>query len=409
MKQSLIPKPELIQKHTFNRAKNESLKILSLNNDELQTYLREQTNQNPYLHMKNNDVDADAFLEYDHSRPSLYDEIMNQLQLCEDHVNTELCAYLLSQLDSNGYFKVNHKTLYEMSGFPPALLDRHLQLLHTLDPIGAFAFDLKDCLQIQCEADESPASETAAILCEYLEDLALKRMDHIIEETQLSAEEIREGFTFIRSLNPKPAANYATDTVYVMPEFHIENMDGHIHIQLLNDDLSLDMNMEEDTQEHEEMAQFMRAQREQAKAIMNSMQKRNMTLLQIMQYICDVQKDFFLHHGALQHLTLDMVSKQSGLHTSTISRAVTNKSFEFENRYYPLKKMFSSGGASGITQEEIKKRIVNIITAEDRRHPYSDEAIRKMLLDDGIQISRRAVTKYREACYLFNSSKRRQA
>lgn len=407
MKQSLIPKPELKQKNNFNRSRNESLKILSLSHEELNVYLQEQMNQNPFLHIAQGDQDGDAFLSYDHSEESLYDVILKQLQMLTVRYDQELCEILISQLDSNGYFKPSRKELFTVCGCSEAELTYHLHLLHTLEPYGAFAFDLKDCLQIQCRQSEAPASETAFILCDYLEELALRRLDRVLAKTQLTLEELQEGFRFIQSCNPKPAANYAKDTMYMMPEFRIEVVDEEIVIQRLHDDVSVQLDMEE-TAIGNEMTAYLRAQREQVKTIISSVAKRNMTLLQVMNCICEVQKDFFIKRAPLQHFTLEMAAKRCGLHISTISRAVANKSFEFENRYYSMKKMFTSGGASGISQDELKKRIVSIIDKEDKKHPYSDEEIRRLLEKDGIHISRRAVAKYREACFIFNSSKRKK-
>lgn len=410
MKQSLIPKPEIIQKRTFNRSKSDSLKILTLNNEELRTYLHEQISSNPYLMISSSsmDVDNDAYLAYDHNKLSLYDELFQQLQLQTKEYDAQLCEYFMAQLDGNGYFKVGRSELLAGSGCHEDKFQYHLQLLHSLEPIGAFAFDLQDCLRIQCEASEAAASETALILCDYLEDLALRHFDHIMQETQLTLEEIKEGFQFIQHCNPKPTSSYHCEITYMMPEFKIACNEGEIMIQLLNDDLSVQFDTLSSSMEGAALSSFMRSQRDQAKHLMNCIQKRNMTLLQIMQYICDVQQDFFLKHGSLKHLTLDMVAQNCGLHISTVSRAITNKSFEFEHRYYPLKKMLVSGGVKGITQDEIKKRICELIAQEDKKHPYSDEAIRKELERDGIQLSRRAVTKYREASYIFNSNKRKE-
>ena len=406
MKQALIPKPELIQKTKFNHSRNESLKILSFNHEELKVYLQEQMNQNPFLHVTQSEADADSFLSYDHSKESLYDVILSQLQLQSQRYNQELCEALLSQLDSNGYFKESRLALLKSCNCSEAELTYHLNLLHTLEPYGAFAFDLKDCLRIQCQASEHPASETAIILCDELEELALRRWDSIIAKTQLTYEEIQEGFHFIQSCNPKPCANYAIEAIYMLPEFKVEVIDGNIQIQRIKDDFTIQLDMES-IDRKQELNTYLKAQREQVKNIINSIAKRNMTLLQIMNCICEIQQDFFLKHAPLQHMTLEMAAKRCGLHISTISRAITNKAFEFEHHYYPMKKMFVSGGASGISQDEIKKRIRSIIQEEDKKHPYSDEAIRTILESEGIQLSRRAVAKYREACYLFNSSKRK--
>lgn len=119
-------------------------------------------------------------------------------------------------------------------------------------------------------------------------------------------------------MSPKPAANFTADSIYINPEFKITVENEKINIQLLNDDLHISFNTMDNSNESKEVQEYMKAQRAQVQNIMNSIQKRNMTLLQIMQYICDVQKDFFLHQGTIHHLTLSMIAQNCGLHISTI-------------------------------------------------------------------------------------------
>ncbi|NBK96662.1 MAG: hypothetical protein EOM50_01350 [Erysipelotrichia bacterium] len=370
MKQQLIPKLDLTIKNNFNQAKSQSLKILSCNNDELRVYLNEQMNTNPYLNYTYaKQVDSDSFLAYDHTQANLYDEIMQQARLSKYHPDEQICEYLLLQLDSNGYFKVNYRELLANAPYPADRVKKHIAILRTFEPHGLFAFDLKECLQIQCKLSKHANSETAFLLCSHLEAIALQQYEKIIQKTQLSLEDIQAGIHFIQTLNPKPAANYSQETIYINPEFKITVDHNEIHIALLNDDLTIHFNAVEESEKSSELQAYMQSQRRQVQNIMNSIQKRNMTLLQIMQSICDIQKDFFLFNAPLHHLTLSMIAQNCNLHISTISRAIANKSFEFNNRYYPLKKMLCSGGKKEISAEEIKRKIKNIIDNENKQHP----------------------------------------
>lgn len=126
-----------------------------------------------------------------------------------------------------------------------------------------------------------------------------------------------------------------------------------------------------------------------------------------MNEICHVQKNFFIHHGELKHLTLEMVAEKCGLAISTISRTITHKSFEFNNQYYSIKEMFIHSGTFIKNDKAIKKEITQIIEKENKLKPYSDEKIRKLLEEKDIYISRRTVTKYREECFIYNSRQRK--
>lgn len=410
MKQTLKVKLDLSLKQNFNQNKAQSLKILSYTNEELKIYLCEQMEKNPYLNFNFSSYykeDSDAFLNYNHDTPSLYDEIMEQARVSKYNPVLEICEYLLYQLDSNGYFKISYKDLLSKSPYPKNILKRNLAIVRTFEPHGVFAFDVKDCLKIQCKLSTHKEKEKALILCDYLEELVFGKYQKIKEETGLNELEIQNGYDFIKNLNPKPASNYESNTTYIQPEFLISVEDGEINIKLYNEELSISFNAVQNSFEGEDVKQFLKKQRYEVINIMNSIKKRNMTLLQIMQYICDVQKDFFLQHAGINYLTLDMIARNCNLHISTVSRAISNKSFEFENRYYAIKNLLSSSGVDDISSNEIKMEIKDIIDHEDINKPYSDEKIREILNERGIAVSRRCVCKYRESLFIYNSVKRK--
>ena len=151
----------------------------------------------------------------------------------------------------------------------------------------------------------------------------------------------------------------------------------------------------------------LRKLRNEAKQLLNTVQKRNLTLLQIMDTLCHIQKDFFISNSPLNYCTLEMVAKECGLHASTISRAINQKGFEFNNKYYPIKHLFCHTGFKETTSEQIKDRIMNLIYNENKTKPFSDESIKKALAKENIHISRRTVTKYREQLLIPCASKRK--
>lgn len=410
MKQTILPKLDLSLKQSLHASNVKSLQILSCSNDELRVFLNETVHQNPFLHYHSKDViDSDAFLSYAQEGPSLYDEIMRQAETSRYQIDQKVCEYLIFQLDSNGYFQTDLSTLIKQSPFTKEQIKRHLIILRSFEPHGLFAFSLKQCLKIQCHYSSEPASETAILLCEHLEELALHHYESIMDACDISLDELEEGYDFIKTLHPKPGANYQKNTSYMQPEFKVEVIDDHIHIQHLFDDLALSFQSLEGDHQRSEVSEYLKKQRQQALEIMSSIKRRNMTLLLIMQYICEIQKDFFLHQGSLHHLTLEMIAKNCGFHISTISRALANKSFEFHQRYYSLSSMLSHGGYQDHSIKAIQEEIKSIIEHEDKNKPYSDERIRLLLQEKNIHISRRAVTKYRENCFIYNSSKRKQS
>lgn len=380
----------------LERLCDESL-FYNVNVEELHQYILDKASTNPLIEY-NSSLDPDLLLEFDdYSKPQLRDVLFEQLHLSNEKYDEDVCDYLISCLDSNGYFKYSKDEVIKESLWGLDSLKYHLKLLRKLEPYGLFSFSLKECLSIQCLMSEKAESETGLILCDYLEELATQHYHAIIEKTELTQEEIDEGFDFIKTLNPKPAANYAQESTFLIPECKVSVEGENLQVELLKFDLSITV-IDDDS---------LKKQRKEAETLLSALQKRNMTLLQIMNEMCHVQKDFFIHHGELKHLTLEMVAEKCGLAISTISRAITHKSFEFNNQYYSIKEMFIHSGTFIKNDKAIKKEITQIIEKENKLKPYSDEKIRKLLEEKDIYISRRTVTKYREECFIYNSRQRK--
>lgn len=405
MKQQLIPQQKLDIKQKFNHQVQNSLNILSFNNEELKIYLQEQMNTMPFLNFAK-EPEIENFLNYNQHQESLYDKLMEQIPYVQPPLNQDICDFLIFQLDSNGYFRQSETELLQSSPFTKLQTLSTLHALQTLEPYGCFAFNLAHCLQLQCIRHSSIVSQNATILCNYLEDIIKQKYAYIESKTSLCKEDILEAFKFIQTLNPKPAANYANFAPYAQPEFKISiNADRHIQIESNHSDLELVFDVQNEF-EGKEFQEFVKKQRASANSLIQAIQKRNTTLLQIMQIICEKQKDFFLNDGCLQPLTLEMVAKECGLHISTISRAIMNKSFEFNHRYYLLKTMFKRSGIHS-SETFIKQRIHYYIDHEDKQNPYSDEKLRKLLLSENIKVARRTISKYREDELLSCSNERK--
>ena len=393
MKTQLIPK--LTQTQQFNKKQQQYLHILSCNSIQLQSYLKELSIDNPCIQMKEDGYDL--LLEYQYNKPDLREHILNLVRLFNEKIDEMVVEYLISCLNDNGYFDKPLDSILKESNWNKETLLYHINLLRQCEPYGLFSFDLKQCLQIQCEQSEKPESETGYILCSYLNELAYFKFDEIIEKTDLEYDEIIEGFQFIKTLDPKPGSAFSKKSTYLVPECKIRIIDEQIKIEMFNIDVDIELIDSE----------VLKEQRKQALLIFNAMQKRNMTLIQILNAICQIQKDFFLYHKELKPCTLEKIAKECGLAISTVSRAIMNKSFEFENEYYPIKYLFSHGGVSQLSKQYIQNQIKKIIDQEDKNYPFSDEKIRKYLEKENIIVSRRTITKYREQMFILNSRQRK--
>lgn len=400
MKKALVLRPDIVFKQEYNSNQETSLKILSMNNVDLQHYLYENSQRNPFLNMQLMSEEAIHFQKYE---TTLSDVIFSQISYLNENVSKDACYYLLSYLDSNGYFSCSEKELFSLSPCKEDVLKKTIHQLQRLDPVGCFCFHLKESLKVQAEVCERPESETAYILCDYLEELANRDIQTIMDQTQLEKEEIMEGFSCLQSFNPKPAAQYSVNANFLQPEARIQVVEGNIQIELIKQNFTLYFQDLESIKLTEELKQL----RQQAKYTISFINKRNLTLLQILKVVCEIQKDYFIKGKELRRCTMSEVSQCCGLHISTISRAIQGKSVEFNRKYIPLRALFIRQGKDQCDSSQIIFQMKQWIKNEDQSHPLSDEKIRKKFANEGITIARRTIAKYRELEHIENAYARR--
>ncbi len=321
---------------------------------------------------------------------SLHDIIMQQAQESSFNPDRQLCEYLLLQIDKNGYFTSDYKTIIKGSKFPPEVVKKTIALLRTFTPKGCFSFNLKECLQIQCKLSREPISEVAFTLCENLEEILLQKNKHLQRKHRLSRFTLIEAILFLHTLNPQPANEYTHQIMEKEVDFKVELVEDQLQILYYDPTIQLFFSSFD---------------------ILNSTTptKSKYNALLVMQYLCEYQQDFFLHNAPIHYLTLEMVAKKCNLHTSMIYKIIEGKLFLFQNKQYTLKSLLNSNGVQGVNASTIQQYIIHYIQEEDKSSPLSDEKIRILLEEDHkIKISRRTVVKYREACLILNSQKRKR-
>lgn len=400
MKKSLMIKQDIKQKQLFNVFKDYSLQILSMNNIQLRSHLIEQSQNNPFISAVCDSFDiASIYIPQE----NFSDVIMRQLAYLKDSIDEDLCLYLISCLDGNGYFRYSLSEIEAQSLFSKEKIVSAIAQLQKLEPIGCFCFTLEESLKIQSLMSEEVASETSYILCKHLDLLAIRDFKKIASIENLSVEEVQEGFLFLKGLNPKPASSYAASSLYLQPEARVRTENGEILVELLNQDIYLNVvDIPEEVLDDE-----LRLQRSYAKTLVSCVQRRNLTLLQILQKICSIQKDFFVEGKPLVRCTMEQVAKACDIHVSTVSRAISTKSIEFENKYIPLRHLFVRTGNSNYDASFIIEQMKIWIKNENKNYPYSDQQLQQMFFENGVNISRRVISKYRKMEKIENSTKRR--
>jgi RNA polymerase sigma-54 factor len=362
-----------------------------------------------------NDVDAG---ELQAAATSLSDHLISQLALSQLSGRERLLvAFLIEALDEDGYLAQPLEELAEV--LPPELIgepdevieDLQIALKHlqSLDPPGVGARNPRECLLLQlANLPATPARELArTIVSDHLEQLASRDYARIKKATGCDDEALRVAQDLIRSLNPRPGAQFATlDTRYVVPDVIVKKLRGQWVAQLNQEAmprLRINRQYADLLRRHRASGgNNLAGQLQEAKWLIKNVQQRFDTIARVAQAIVDRQRAFFDHgEVAMRPLTLREIAETVDLHESTISRVTTQKYLACPRGVYELKYFFGShvatdtGGAASSTA--IRALIRQLVAAEDGHKPLSDARIADILGEQGIVVARRTVAKYRES------------
>lgn len=359
---------------------------------------------------------------------SLYDSLLEQIHTFQlSELEFKIADYLIGSLDTNGYlqrdvqsivdelhFKQNIKTSFEET------LDI-LKKLQQLEPAGIGARNLQECLLLQLKRKEQTSEVELAIqiLEKHYEEYVNKHYEKILSRLKINEEQLKSADIIIKKLNPKPGqegGNQKQQVIY--PDFYIDlDDDDQIKIILNNQyvpNIRINHQYQKMFQEYqkkiktgkataEEIA-FFKKKVEAGKTFIEALQQRKFTLQFVMESIVKRQGAFFESEGdesKLKPMILEDVANDVEMDISTISRVANSKYLEtYYGKIYPLKFFFSekisTQSGEEVANKAVKYELKQIIEAESKKKPLSDEKIAQMLKEKGYNIARRTVAKYRE-------------
>jgi RNA polymerase sigma-54 factor len=284
-----------------------------------------------------------------------------------------------------------------------------LEIIQHLDPPGIAARNLRECLLRQLEETEHTDTLTYRLVNEAFDDLIAHRWSELAKRYGLEPKEVQDAADELAKLDPKPGLQYqSTADTYVVPDLVVEKIDGEYRV-FLNDGWMPRLRISKVYQEIAgDRKKFQGANREfiteklnSATWLIQAIEQRRQTMLKVMNFIVDRQRDFFekgIEH--LKPLTLREVADVIDMHESTVSRVTNQKYVQTPRGVYPLKFFFSSslGTTTGedASSRAVKAQIQKLVGEEDPSSPLTDSAIVKALKERGIQIARRTVAKYRD-------------
>ncbi len=358
---------------------------------------------------------------------SLRERLLWQLGLTRLSDTDRLIALsIIDATDSNGRLMSTleeiHESLLIDLDIDPDEVVAVLHRLQQFEPPGVCARDLQECLQIQLNqlAPATPWLEQAKlILSRYMNQLASSDYDQILRRTRLQEHELKEVLSLIQSLDPNPGHTAVPEEIeYIVPDVFVSKKNGRWVVEL-NPDIAPKLRINSEYASLIKRADnsadntYLRDNLQEARWFLKSLYSRNETLMKVASRIVEHQRNF-LEYGAeaMKPLVLHDIAEAVEMHESTISRATTNKYMHTPRGIFELKYFFSShvattaGGECSSTA--IRALIKKLVAAENPRKPLSDNKIAQVMQDQGIEVARRTIAKYRETLFIPPSNERKR-
>jgi RNA polymerase sigma-54 factor len=373
-----------------------------------------------YKNREVEDSEKPSFEAFLTKAPSLEEHLNWQLGLSDAKPRiAEIAQQIIGNLSEDGYLLLGIEELCEVSNCTPEEALEALATVQAMDPVGVGARDLRECLSLQLESLELKESLAYKIVQDHLPLLESHKFKEIAARTAALFEEVLQAVDCIKHLIPKPGQKYNNqNATYVQPEVSIAKVDDEFVI-LLNDEgmpqLRLNASYKELLKSNgvsSETKTFLREKFRSAVDLLRSVNQRKQTIYKVCVCIVNRQREF-LENGPshLHPMLIKDVASELGVHSSTISRVVTNKYVDTPQGVMELRKFFTMGVENPDGEElsivQVKLKIRKLIEDENRSKPYSDNQIGQLLRRDNIFITRRTVAKYREQMQIPGSRERK--
>ncbi|WP_420147638.1 RNA polymerase factor sigma-54 [Spirosoma sp.] len=358
---------------------------------------------------------------------SLIDSLMQQfgyLNLTEEQRIIGL--QLIGSIEADGYIRRSIQAIVNDLAFSQNIftdadeVEAVLHKIQSFDPPGIAARDLQECLLLQLrrkDQNDSCVSLAIRIIEEFFDEFSRKHYDKIQRRLNISDESLKKVVDVIIRLNPKPGSveGESGNVQYLIADFILTNNNGKLELTLNSknapelrisrsfaDMLDTYDKSKKQNKSLKETVSFVKQKLDAAKWFIDAIKQRQQTLLRTMNAIVQFQYDFFLtgDESRLRPMILKDIATLIDMDVSTVSRVANSKAIQTEFGIYPLKYFFSEGIATDtgedVSSREVKNILKELIDAEPKLHPLSDDKLEKILNDRGYNIARRTVAKYRE-------------
>ncbi len=385
------------------------------------------------------DDETREFIQSSISRPeTLSEHLLWQIKMGDfDEKERLIAAYCIENLDERGYLAettsvdgsrlesrpITSEEIAEATGAVAAEVESVIGKLRLLDPPGICSRSLRECMLAQLEVLGFDGSLSWEIVDKHLDLVDGRNVKPLARRLKETPEKIIEALNYLKTLEPEPARSWqdTSDNQYIVPDVYIEkDPAGGYRIVLNDDDLPairvsphyLKLLRNQAGSGSKATRDYVRDKLRNAEWLIKSVHQRKRTIYRVVESIVKFQREF-LDHGIthLKPLILRDVAEDIGMHESTVSRVTSNKYVHTPRGIFELKYFFNSGISTtyggSVASESVKERLKKMV-GEETGEPLTDMEIVNRLKEEGISISRRALTKYREQLGIPSSSKRRK-
>lgn len=434
--QKLVQKQ--FHKMSFVPKMQESMHILQLGIMDLKNMVETEMELNPILEeepyedttglvnlqpAEKNSYNIESFL----TRPiSLQEYLSRQLRMLDISASDmEIGEEIIGNIDDDGYLKASSEEIARALNKTVSEIETVINMVQGLEPVGAGARNLKECLLLQLKAKGKKDSLSWKIVENYLEECGKKHFSYIARSLGVSVDEVKSAVGEITKLEPKPGRRYEThdENAHIVPDIYIKKMEDEYHVLTNQYDLrpvrinSAYKNLLKDANCDQETKNYIDEKLKSANFLIKCMNQRRETLQKIVTFLVREQPEF-IEKGRLylRPLTFKDMAKAIGRHESTISRAIANKYIETPSGIYELREFFSGKIKNGNNHIDsnnhhsatsVKMELRAVVDKEDKRKPLSDQKLQNILAEKGINISRRTIAKYRESLKILPSHLRK--
>src|SRR5205809_1196164 len=355
--------------------------------------------------------------------PNLTDHLTWQLAMSDasPHVK-EIGQFIIGNIDEDGYLRATVDEIVAAGPYERENVEKAVNVIQSLDPIGVGARDLRECLLLQLAFLEVDDPMVEIIIRDHWEMFMQRHFVQLAKVLGIDMKTLEGIVEVIKHLDPKPGRKYSNErAIYVEPDVYVQKV-GDEYVIVLNEDgmpkLRINGSYRSmlnymDSKQDGETVNYIKDKIRSAVWLIKSLDQRQRTIYKVAESIVKHQREF-LEKGIdyLRPLVLRDVADDIQMHESTVSRVVSNKYMHTPRGLFLMKYFFHSGIDSDtgedISSLTVKKKIQGFIEAEDPRKPLSDSKIMKILNDEGINIARRTVAKYRDELNIPSSTDRKQ-